>query len=307
MATALLGILLWVVISIVVDLARAPDEPLPYPTVKEVRFFDPALPRITNRLQLLNWLNEQGHDGDELLGSFSEWLEDRGYPEQYNWVSDTGSKQPDPFVAYDDAELLLIAGRGDLAAMHELAERSLNADDPLEALAWYDRAIVSGSLYAMLRTADLITTLTDPALAEFISNPQWQAALSQLRNESPPPLERALGWSLAAINVGGYALMDDAHARRIKNLQAQLNPAELEAACETGQNYLLAAASARRALGNAVFTTDRPAIAITANEPDNIIACDVTVQPLVTLADCSQQTFVGPGPELMSVWLCAEN
>ena len=307
LATALLGVLLWVVISIVVDLARAPAQPLTMPTVKEIRFFDPALPRIANRVQLINWLDEQGHDGDKLLGSLNAWLEARGYPERYNWISATGSKQPEPFINNDDAELLLIAGRGDLAAMHELAERSLITDDPLEALAWYDRAIVSGSLYAMLRTADLITTLTDPALAEFISNPQWQAALSQLRNESPPPLERALGWSFAAINVGGYALMDNAHARRIKNLQEQLSPAELESACQTGQDYLLAAASARRALGNAVFTTDRPAAAITVNEADNIIACDVTVQPLVSLADCSQQTFVGPGPELMSIWLCAEN
>jgi hypothetical protein len=238
---------------------------------------------------------------------YTDWLAARGYPEQYSWITLSQTQQPDPFAAYDDAELLIIAGQGDLAAMHELAERSLGDDDPLEALAWYDRAIVSGSLYAMFRMADLITTLTDPALAEFISNPQWRAALEQLNAEVPPPRERALGWSLAAVNVGGYALLDSAHASRIKNLQQQLNSAQLETACQTAQNYLLDAASARRAMGNAVFTTERPSMAVTVAAAEKVITCDVPVRPLVAMDDCKRSDFVGPGPKLMSVWLCPEN
>jgi hypothetical protein len=305
LATALLGVLLWVVISIVVDLSRAPDQPLPLPTEQAV--FDPALPRISNRLQFLQWLNEQGYSGEQLVHDYSEWLTARGYPEQYSWITASQTQQSDPFAAYDDAELLIIAGQGDLAAMHELAERSLSEDDPLEALAWYDRAIVSGSLYAMLRMADLITTLTDPALAEFISNPQWRAALEQLNAEVPPPRERALGWSLAAVNVGGYALLDSAHANRIENLQQQLDAAQLETACQTAQDYLLDAASARRAMGNAVFTTERPPVAVTVPAAEKIITCDVPVRPLVAMDDCTRSEFVGPGPALMTVWLCPEN
>lgn len=307
LATALLGVLLWVVISMVVDFARAPEEPLPLPEEEVVRTFDPALPRIENRSQFVSWLNGQGLEGKLLLEAYAGWLEVRGYPENYNWITTDGSAPADLFAANDDAELLVLAGRGDLAAMHELAERSLAADDPLEALAWYDRAIVSGSLYAMVRTADLITTLTDPALTGFITNPQWQAALDALRAEKPAPRERALGWLYAAVNVGGYTLMDEAHASRISNLQAQLDPAQLESACETGQNYLLDAASARRALGNAVFMTDGPPVAVTVAAPDKVIACDVQIPPLVSLDTCSKKEIVGPGPELFAAWLCTDN
>ncbi|MGI9291921.1 MAG: hypothetical protein ACR2QG_11700 [Gammaproteobacteria bacterium] len=306
MATFLLGVLLWIVISIVIELANAPEETLPLPTESEVRVFDMGLPKINNRAELIGRLNEQGYAGDEWVQAYVSWLEDRGFPASYHWVLKENEQLNELFNDFDDAELLIIAGRGDLAAMHELAERSLAADDPLEALAWYDRAIVSGSLYAMIRTSDLITTLTDPALSEFITNPEWQQALSKLRAEDPPPRERALAWLLAAVNVGGYALMDDGQARRITTLQKQLDPAQLASACETAQNYVLEAASARRALGNAVFTTDGPPVAVTVSNAENIIACDVAIAPLVTMTACTQENFVGPGPELFTLWTCVE-
>jgi hypothetical protein len=305
LATALLGVLLWIVVSIVVDLANAPDQPLPMPEEKVEIFFDPALRRISTRASLVTYLNEQGYSGETLVTAYGDWLEDRGYPPAYNWITDRKVNAADSTGTPDDAELLLIAGSGNIPAMHELAERSLATDDPLEALAWYDRAIVSGSLYAMLRTADLITTLTDPALAEFISNPGWQAALNQLRTETPPPVERALGWSLAAVSVGGYGVMDSAHARRIRALTEQLEPAEIDKACEISQNYVLEAAAVRRVQGGAIFSAEQPPMAVSIAAPSEVIPCDIPVLPLVSLQNCKRRDFVGPGPMLMSTWVCA--
>jgi hypothetical protein len=305
LATALLGVLLWIVISIVVDLANAPDELLPMPAEEAETFFDPALPRIKTPATLVVYLNEQGYPGDTLLAGYGDWLEERGYPPAHNWAIEQDIAAAASFDTLDDAELLLIAGSGDIPAMHELAERSLAHNDPLEALAWYDRAIVSGSLYAMLRTADLITTLTDPALAEFISNPGWQAALEKLRTETPAPPERALGWSLAAVSVGGYGVMDAAHARRIMSLTEQLAPAEVDNACEIAQDYVLQAAAVRRVQGGPVFSAEQPPMALSVAKPQEIIRCDVPVLPLVSLQDCLRSDFVGPGPTLMSAWVCA--
>jgi hypothetical protein len=156
----------------------------------------------------------------------------------------------------------------------------------------------------MLRTADLITTLTDPALAEFISSPGWQAALAKLSAATPSPAERALAWSLAAVSVGGYGIIDATHARRIRLLTEQLAPAEVDKACEIAQDYVLEAAAVRRVQGGAVFSDEQPPLAVSVAKPQDIIPCAVPVPPLVSLQDCVASDFVGPGPMLMSTWIC---
>lgn len=302
LATALLGILLWVVVSMAVEFARAPETPLPPP--EEPVQLDPALPRINNRSELITWLAVKTADAPALVRAGEHWLEERGYPPGYRLLT-PGTPENELIAQADDAELLILAGNGDLDAMHELAERSLrDRQDPLEALAWYDRAIVNGSLYAMLRTADLITTLTDPALSGFVSEPAWTAAVDELNSQGPAPAERALGWALAAVTMGGYALLDAANAGRIATLSQSLDAAGRDRACEIAQDYVLDAAASRRAKGNAVFAIELPAFAISIDAPAAALPCSVPVPPLVPLDECKAIPFVGNGPRLMTAWVC---
>jgi hypothetical protein len=308
LATALLGVLVWIVLSMARDLVRAPDVPLPMPTEEQEQEFDPALPRLFNYRDLQLWLSNRGLS--EKLPSYNRrWLQERGgFP---------ASKLPllppidqDPLYApsldlseLDDATLLDYAGMGIAAAMHELGDRSIKTD-PLAALEWYDQAIVSGSLYAMVRTADLLTTLSDPAISELIADPVWQDALDQIRNISPTPRERALAWSIALVTVSGYVVMSSEHAERIARLTAQLDAAEIERACDTAQEYVLETAGARRARGEQVFSMDAPPFALSVADPASLIPCDVPVPPLITLEQCDSSDFVGPGPKLMTAWVC---
>jgi hypothetical protein len=301
LATALLGVLLWIVISIVKDLANAPDAPLP--AEPEVIAIDPTLPRISSPTQLKKWLTQQGYSA-ELMDEYRDWLILPGFQSGMPLIDFSGQpRAEDLYVEYDGATLLNLAGQGDIAALHILAERSLETD-PLAALEWFDQAIVNGSVYAMVRISDLLATLADPELANFVSDPVWQSALQSLQNSSPAPLERALAWSIAAVTFGGYAVLDQSLAQRITILSEQLKPAAINRACEIAQDYVLTTAATRRARGSTLFSTQTPPLALSITQPETVIPCDIPVLPLISLAQCTKYLFVGPENVLNTAWLC---
>lgn len=301
-ATGLLGVLLWVVISIARDWGRLPAAPLPLPA--EIVEIDPALPRLLTRTDLRNWLTEKGYLADVLIGGYRDWLAERGYPGFSVLLDGPGTDTIGAdYADMDDADLVLLAGRGDSSAALLLGEKSLETD-PLAALDWFDQASVNGSVFGMIRMADLLATLSSLESAEFVSTSSWQEALEQ-RNAGAPPLgEQALAWALAAVIVGGYAVLDPSHADRIESLTMMLDDAANERACALAQDYVLTTATARRAQGGMVFSMQAPPLALSVANPAATLPCDVPLIPLVSLDACSQQDFVGPGTRLMTAWLC---
>ena len=305
LATGLLGVLLWVVISIARDWGRLPAAPLPLPA--EIVEPDPALPRLMTRTDLRNWLTEEGYPADILIEGYRDWLTERGYPE-YPVLLDSASSDTiaAAYADMDDADLVLLAGQGDSIAALLLGETTLETD-PVAALDWFDQASVNGSVFGMIRTADLLATLSSLESAEFVSASSWQEALEQ-RNAGGPPLgERALAWALAAVIVGGYAVLDPSHAERINSLTAELDKAAVARACALAQDYVLTTATARRAQGGMVFSTQAPPLALSAANPAAVLSCDVPLIPLVSLDACLQRDFVGPGTRLMTAWLCTQD
>jgi hypothetical protein len=308
LATALLGVLLWIVISMARDLSRAPDVPLPLPVEPEVVELDSSLPQINSPAELRAWLTTNGHTADTLIRDYCDWLGARGFAElpvlhEQCGGQSSGNYSAQDYSTQDDASLLVYAAGGDLGALHELAERSLT-DDPLAALDWYDQAIVNGSIFAMQRVADLLATLGDPELAAFTSDAAWREALDELNNAAAAPLERALAWSIAAVTVGGYGILDQAHAERIDALGSKLDIAAVQRACGLAQEYVLTAAAARRARGGAVFAMESPAMALSVAQPDAVSSCDVQIPPLVSLAECEQQDFYTADLRRNTLWLC---
>jgi hypothetical protein len=303
LATALLGVLLWIVISMVRDVANAPDSPLPLPAEPKVNEIDPTLPRLQSQRQLEDWLM-QLEQPVESIGAYRDWLTARGFLSG-TMLADFYAAPPaaDPYMEQDGATLLLLAGAGDIGALHTLAERSLETD-PLAALEWLDQAIVNGSVFAMIRSSDLLATLADPKLNDFVSDPVWQAALETLHNDSQAPLERALAWAIAAVTFGGYAVLDQGLAQRIRTLSEPMAASDIDRACTMAQDYVLQTAATRRARGGAIFSTQVPPLALSVAVPEAVIPCDVPVLPLVSLADCSRHDFVGSGASLNTAWLC---
>lgn len=306
LACVLLAMLLWIVRATVGEWVN-PEPLVRLEEAPAIIEFDPALPVINDGAALLRWLADNRVDATgarALLRDFHEWLRNRGFAVDGLWHGAVpGLPADSPAMLSDnDAELITLAGAGDAAAAMRLGERSV-ADDPQAALEWFDQAIVNGSIFAMLRTADLLTTLGDPALAEFQSGPVWQQALETI-NQGEPPLERALAWRIAAVLAGGYSVLDANQADRILGLAAGLDAARVNNACDLAQSYVLDTAMARRARGGAVFSTERPLFALSVADPAAVLPCDLPLQPLVTLSDCIRENFVGPGQRLWLMYFC---
>ncbi len=303
LACVLLGILLWIVLSTVAELAN--PQPLTLPAEQPASpEFDPALPVITTAKELRAWLEQQQLDSDLLLDDLQLWKQARGYPPYTDWTAATiPGSETTVALPEENAELIALAGNGDIDAAAALAERSMRSN-PVEALEWWDQAVINGSLYGMLRVSDLLQTLGDPALAGFRSDPVWQQGLEEITAQSPPALVRALAWALAAVSLGGYTVVDAEQADRIARLTAVLDEVQTETACETAQEYVLDTAAARRAGGGAVFATERPLFAVSVAEPESVLPCSLPIIPLVDQSNCLTAPFVGPGERLWQAWFC---
>lgn len=299
--------LLWIVLSTVAQLAN-PQSLIVLEEEKETVTFDPDLPVLQSGGELIRWLRENRMDNQAAIGSvngFRYWLNDRGYPTYTMWIDIAAPSLvglPPPLPANDDAALLSLAAAGNAAAATKLGGRSMQ-DDPLAALEWYDQAIVNGSIFAMVLTADSLTSLGDPALEGLRIGAVWQQAMDRIRAQDPP-LESALAWHIATVIVGGYALMDLSHANRISELTDRLNTDQIRNACELSQDYVLETAKARRARGGAVFSTERPLFAVSIAEPEKSLPCEIPVMPLVDMSSCLTQAFVGPGQKLWQMYFC---
>ncbi len=306
LACVLLGMLLWIVLSTVAELAN-PEPLVVLETETPTVAFDPALPVIERGDELLAWLADTGMDDDvavNRLNNYRYWLEARGYRTADMWLSAGApalAALPPELPAEDDALLIALAGSGDERAAALLGETSMR-DNPVAALDWFDQAIVNGSVHAMVRSADVLTSLGDPALTTFRSNEVWEQALTEIRAQDP--LVQALAWNIAAVIVGGYGVLDVQLEERITQLAARLDPASTDKACTVAQELVLDTAMARRAQGGAVFSTERPPLAVSVAEPDRVLPCDVPVLPLVVMDDCRSDTFVGPGPRLWQMYVC---
>lgn len=303
-ATALLAILLWTVLNTVKEFGK-----IPALQSEKADTESPSEPivigeRLYSRADTKNFIDKLSTRGGPRLDAYQDWLLARGYPETYRiWGDNSPLKAVSEYADMGNARLLTVAGGGNIEAMYELAERRMR-DDPLDALAWYDQAIVNGSVYAMIKTANLLESINDPQLQDFLNNARWRNALEMLNKETPAPIEKALAWSLAAITIGGYAILDNQHANRIRRLSAQLDAKTIQNACDVAQEYLLDTAAARRALGGAVFSTEQPPIAVTTPNPASVIPCQQVIPPLVTMDNCTAHAIVTPEANRATLWIC---
>jgi len=302
-ATALLAILLWTVLNTVKEFGK-----IPTPQSETADTEAPSEPivigeRLYSRTDTENFINKLSTRGGPRLDTYRDWLLARGFPETYRIWGDIPRTTSSEYADMGNARLLIVAGAGNIDAMYELAERRMR-DNPLDALAWYDQAIVNGSVYAMIKTAILLESINDPQLQDFLNNARWQSALEILNKDTPAPIEKALAWSLAAITIGGYAILDNQHANRIRRLSAQLDAMAIQNACDVAQEYLLDTAAARRARGGTVFSIEQPPIAVTTPNPASVIPCQPATPPLVTMNNCTAHAIVTPEANRATLWIC---
>lgn len=311
-ATALLGVLLWLVDGIVREavspsppVAKLPDTAAETAAKTFADGQEAGTPHLVTRDDLAMTLAELGVDPDAALASYLRWRDRRGFhdPEPPFASARESVARDQRHAVLDDATLLSLAGNGDLGAMHSLAERSLPAD-PLDALEWYERAARRGSLFAMLRLGDLLDTLGDPALDRFVADAEQLAAIAELRAHDPGPAEQSLAWSLAAASAGGLPILDAATIRRVAAQAAALDAAGVRRACMTSQDYVLDVAAARRSVGEGVFGTEAPDVFITPLHALDAWPCESEFTPIVATTDCTDHPIVTDAGQTRLLWLC---
>lgn len=299
-ATLLLAMLLWTVLGIVSEFGKIPAERAAPPSNETAQ---PARVNISNRVELEAALAEFSTDNAARIESYRDWMLSRGFPESYVFWSLEPAATDAQYAVRDDLSLIALAGSGNTVAMHTLAARRLQ-EDPLDALTWYDQAIANGSIYAMLKTADLLEMIVDDQVQELFSNAQWQAARATLNQQDTLPLEKALAWSIAAVTIGGYAILDHQQAGRFDRLRSQLDANALRTACDTAQNYVLETAAAIRSRGGTVFSLEQPPLALTIPNPTAKNPCKFPVPPLINFADCTAHDVLAPNTQPASLWIC---
>lgn len=304
-ATALLGILLWVVLAVVAEFARGPQALPPGAP--------PPLPagfiRIADHAGLRAGLAARGIAPDAPLQGWRDWLAQRGFYGELPLLGIDAERARERFYDHlEPAALDELAAQADLGALQRLASQR-RLSDPPAAVALYRRAVDQGSTAAMLELAGLYDTLAR------ISDDDWPgerpdpAMLDELDGDGPGRdlREESLAWLLAALRDGGEALADPDRLDWARGMAAALEPTRRNAACSRSVTLFLQATVARRSAGlPPVRRTPPPlfvaATGLTADDP--CAGTTAPLEPVLDLADCAAEPAMDARGRELRLWVC---
>ncbi len=136
---------------------------------------------------------------EDMEQRFSKWSLEHGYP----FSDQTGVLLLEqPYDQYDDATLRAFADNEDMWAQQFLAKR-LERTRPAEAIDWYRKAAINGSLYAM----DQLTALYGKLARARADGPNTDAVYKEqllaVRDSIDSTQEMGFAWSMASVMAGG--------------------------------------------------------------------------------------------------------
>ncbi|MEC9375255.1 MAG: hypothetical protein VYA80_02660 [Pseudomonadota bacterium] len=300
LATLLLGILLWTVLGIVNKF-----EEIPTSIQEKGNILSPVITNsiILNQNQLEKILATLTEDIELRIEGYRNWMLAHGFPDNYVfWSAETNDFESE-YKTRNNLDLISLAGDGDVDAMHALAKKSLY-DAPLNSLSWYDQAIAHGSIFAMLKTSDLLEIIADSNIQKIFDNAGWKSANNLLAQQKISPGEKALAWSITAITLGGYTIMNTRHAGRLKRLKSKLSPEEIKNACDVAETFLIESVQAIRNNSKAILAFDQPPIALTTPNPKKNIPCDNWMSPLIEFSNCNSHPVLSANNQAASLWIC---
>ncbi len=302
LATVLLGVLLYVILSLVdqsidpdpitLDTGDTPDNVIP--------------PAIRTRADLEIALKGRNIPLEELTASTIDWYQKRGYLGPLQVYGRTGpSTLQTVYAETPPAELIALAGIGDIAAAQALAEISMSSDNtnPLETIEWYRQAASFGSVYAMFRISELLQIFGNRQLDAFSSDPAYLARLNELREQNPLIERDALAWAITGVLAGGLPVAQPDVADNIAAMAAALGEGGTVRACDKANRLLLDLAAERRAYDRLVFSTEPPPLFVSTPDIADAIPCTATL-PIIDSSNCRAVAVPGLINPNQTLWRC---
>ncbi len=330
LATGLLGVLLWVVDSIVskytlMDDGRGiapvkgnqgtPQNKQDTKTLAVVETVAAPLkpappnsaiggPRMQSAADLATFLNGLGLDANTTIRKSQAWFDQRGFlgpAELYGRKAESSPVRH--YKDYDDATLLALAGPGDLGALQALAAKSMESD-PAEAYNWYRQAASYGSVESMLNIGLLLNRWTQHG-ENFEANPDYRDKVEALLESIADAEKLGLTWIFTAARTGGLPVL-----RSLDIIGLLQNPAPgvgheaIETACQQSAKLVLELAAERRARGQIIFTQEPPPVFLSAQNLNELLRCQEQVVPIVDTSFCAAQPVTPRLDWPATLWVC---
>jgi hypothetical protein len=318
LATALLGVLLYVVRQIVVDqpvepievpvASPAPEQADPEPAPVRVDDSGEALPVIDSLAALRAVLIEQGMDPDAALANTRDWFQARGYLAGGPLSRLLGDAQTaDYYASLDDDTLRSLSQGGEALATQELAGRQ-RLTDPFVALESLQEAATQGSVNALLKMASLRGTLAEIGPDDFASDPGFVRQLRRIAGKDGTVLRvAAYANVLTAMRDGGPAVIDDELMGWAQEMESGLTTLQQTQACNRSFNEFLGLSNQRRMRGMAPITVTPPPAFLALPELDAQLPCQETISPVAStqiLDDCTVREVVDAQGQIRELYLC---
>ena len=332
LATGLLGVLLWMVDSIVakytlMDDGRgmapvkdSPGTPKTKPDTQTLAVIEtvaaplkpaqpnPAIggPRMQSVADLATFLNGLGLDASTAIRKSQTWFDQRGFlgpAELYGRKAESSPARR--YKDYDDATLLALAGPGDLGALQALAAKSMEFD-PAEAYHWYRQAASYGSVESMLNIGLLLNRWTRSG-EDFEANPNYRDKVEALLESIADAKELGLTWIFAAARTGGLPVLRSPHiVALLQNPSPGVGYEVIETACQQSAKLVLELAAERRARGQIIFAQEPPPVFLGAQNLNELLRCQEQVVPIVDTSFCAAQPVTPRLDWPATLWICPD-
>jgi len=222
---------------------------------------------------------------------FSKWSLEHGYP----FSDQTGVLLLEqPYDQYDDATLLAFAQNEDMWAQQFLAKR-LERTRPAEAIDWYRKAAINGSLYAMDQLTSLYGKLARQRADGPNSDAEYKQQLLAVRDSVDSTQEMGFAWSMASVMAGG----DPGRSRlTLDALSRNFDEDEQQRACDMAASIYSDLSGSRQDRGMPDFSRSPPPLMMGSMSQSSSLPCGGQASvPHVDTSSCEELIMVLGGSE----------
>ncbi len=244
---------------------------------------------VENQSDFFSIMDELGLD--DMEQRFSKWSLEHGYP----FSDQTGVLLLEqPYDQYDDDTLRAFADNEDMWAQQFLAQR-LESTRPAEAIDWYRKAAINGSLYAMDQLTALYGKLGRARADGPNTDAIYKEQLLAVRDSAGSSQEMGFAWSMASVMAGGDP---GRNKLTLDTMSRNFDEEQIQRACGMATSLYSDISGARQSRGMADFSRSPPPLMMgTMSEAASLPCGGDSSVPYVDVSSCEEVVMVLGGNE----------